>query len=233
MNRGVFVTGTDTDCGKTRVSVALIERLRARGVMVGGFKPVAAGAEWREGELRNDDAMALGAASGLKIRYATINPFCFAPPVAPHLAAAEAGVVIEPGPILTARDRLASGVEFLVVEGAGGWRVPLVPGLDIQGLALALGLPVLLVVGLRLGCLNHALLSEQAILASGARLLGWVGSQVDPAMSRLNENIATLTTELSVPCLGIVPHPASATELDGGVSLALDELLGEAGGPRA
>jgi dethiobiotin synthetase len=228
MNQGVFVTGTDTGCGKTRVSVALIEQIRARGTRVGGFKPVAAGSAWRDGKLRNDDALALIAASGLDVSYPVVNPYCFDPAISPHLAAAEAGVKIEAGPILAARDELAARCDFLVVEGAGGWRVPLGPRLDIQGLALALGLPVLLVVGLRLGCLNHALLSEQSILASGARLLGWVGSQVDPGMARLNENIATLNAGLSRPCLGILPHPESGIALNRAVPLAIDDLVSEA-----
>jgi len=227
MNRGVFVTGTDTDCGKTRVSVALISQLRGLGIRVAGFKPVAAGADWCDGELHNDDALALRGAAGLDVPYATVNPYCFVPPISPHLAAAEAGVMIEPGRIRAARDELASGSDFLVVEGAGGWRVPLGPHLDTQGLAIELGLPVLLVVGLRLGCLNHALLSEQAILASGAGLLGWVGSQVDPRMARLNENVATLKVGLSGPCLGILSHPDSQLALDPAVPLALERMIGK------
>jgi len=228
MNHGVFVTGTDTGCGKTRVSLALIAQLRARGIRVGGFKPVAAGSELHDGELRNDDALALIAASGLDVSYRVANPYCFEPAIAPHLAAAEAGTQIEAGPILAARDELASGCEFLVAEGAGGWRVPLGPRLDMQGLALELGLPVVLVVGLRLGCLNHALLSEQSILASGARLLGWIGSQVDPGMARLNENIATLDAGLSRSCLGILPHPRSDKTLTRAAPLEIDYLVSEA-----
>ncbi|MDH5454295.1 MAG: dethiobiotin synthase, partial [Paracoccaceae bacterium] len=197
MRRGVFVTGTDTDCGKTYAAVALIGRLRERGMAVAGLKPVAAGATGCSDEvLRNDDALALMAASGLEIPYAVVNPYCFAPAIAPHLAAAESGVEISLARIRAACAEAAAVCDFIVVEGAGGWRVPLAPALDVQGLALALGLPVVLVVGLRLGCLNHALLSEQAILASGARLCGWIGSQVDPDMQRLNENIAVLNTRL-------------------------------------
>ncbi len=207
MSRGIFVTGTDTDCGKTEVALALIRGLCARGIRAAGFKPVAAGAAWYDGKLQNADALALLAASAGDFDYSTLNPYCFESPVAPHLAAADAGVAIEPGPIMAARRQLARDSDFLVVEGAGGWRVPLAPGLDMQQLALALGFPVLLVVGLRLGCLNHALLSEQAILTSGANLVGWVGSQVDPAMARLDDNVATLDAGLSVPCLGILPNP--------------------------
>jgi len=222
---GVFVTGTDTGCGKTRVCVTLIEHVRGAGLRAAGFKPVAAGAEWCDGQLQNDDAMALRAAGGLDLDYAVVNPYCFEPPVAPHLAAAESGVTIEPDRIRAARDVLGAACDFLVVEGAGGWRVPLGPGFDMQGLALELRLPVLLVVGLRLGCLNHALLSEQAILASGAPLLGWVGSQVDPGMARLNENIATLRSGLSVPCLGILTHPQSGTALDRALPLQIGDLI--------
>jgi len=224
MSHGVFVTGTDTDCGKTVAAVTLIRQLRAAGVRVGGFKPVAAGAVRRDGELRNDDALALQAASGLETAYHTLNPYCLEPAIAPHLAAAEAGVVIDPSVILAARTELAARCDFLVVEGAGGWRVPLGPRLDIQGLALALGLPVLLVVGLRLGCLNHALLSEQAIRASGAPMLGWVGSQVDPEMPRLSGNIAALRERLDTPCLGVIPHPAAPQSVQR--PLALDVILG-------
>lgn len=225
VNAGVFVTGTDTGCGKTWVSVELIRQLRGQGLRVAGFKPVAAGATIRDGNLVNDDALALADASGLGTPYATTNPYCFAPPLAPHLAADEAGVKIETGPIQAAFHEMAGNSEFVVVEGAGGWRVPLGPDLDMQSLALELGLPVLLVVGLRLGCINHALLSEQAILASGVRLLGWVGAQVDPDMQRLNENIATLESGLSRPCLGILPHPGSSLALDRESALDLKRLM--------
>ena len=225
MSRGVFVTGTDTDCGKTEVALALVRGLRQRGIRAVGFKPVAAGADWHDGNLQNADALALSAASAGEFPYSTINPYCFEPAVAPHLAAAEAGVTIDRDTVVSACAELASACDFIVAEGAGGWRVPLAPGLDIQGMALALGFPVLLVVGLRLGCLNHALLSEQAIRASGASLLGWVGSQVDPAMARLNGNTETLIAELSVPCLGILAHPASQRTLDAEIALDLDALL--------
>lgn len=229
MNSGIFVTGTDTDCGKTRVSVALIERLRQRGVRVGGFKPVAAGARWCDGQLRNDDALALGKAADLGVDYRLINPYCFESPIAPHLAAHRTGQAIGLAPILAARDALSAACDFLVTEAAGGWRVPLGPGLDIEGLALELRLPVLLVVGLRLGCLNHALLTALSIRSSGAALIGWVGSHVDPAMSHLNENILTLEKELPVPCLGVLRHPMSSAPADRDRPLLLDQLTGDAG----
>jgi dethiobiotin synthetase len=225
MNRGIFVTGTDTDCGKTEVALALVRGLRERGIRAAGFKPVAAGADWRDGKLQNADALALKAVGAGEFPYPTINPYCFEPAVAPHLAAAEAGVGIDVDTVVSACATLTSACDFVVAEGAGGWRVPLAQGLDMQGLALALGFPVVLVVGLRLGCLNHALLSEQAIRASGAPLLGWIGSQVDPAMARLNGNTETLIAQLSVPCLGILPHPSSQRKLDAEIALDLDALL--------
>ena len=222
--RGLFVTGTDTDCGKTRVAVAIIRRLRADGLRVAGFKPVAAGAEQGRDGLRNTDALALAAASGLDVPYERVNPYCFAPPIAPHIAAAESGVTIDPGCLRAVFDELALSCDLVVVEGAGGWRVPLGPGCDIQSLALALELPVVLVVGLRLGCLNHAQLSEQSILASGACLLGWIGSAIDPDMARRSENLVALDGLLQSPCLGVLGYGAAPREelaaLDG-----LPELL--------
>lgn len=203
---GVFVTGTDTDCGKTLVCSVLIHALRARGLVVAGFKPVAAGAERVDGHLCNPDAEALIRASGLQLCHETVNPCCFAPAVAPHIAAAEVGQEIAPGPILAAFERLAGQADFVVAEGAGGWRVPLGVGLDMQGLAARLGLPVILVVGIRLGCLNHALLTADAVRGSGQRLLGWIGSTLEPDMPRYSENLDTLRTSLDAPCLGVLPY---------------------------
>lgn len=225
MTRGVFVTGSDTDCGKTFVARAMLHQLGAQGVRAAGFKPVAAGAAWRDGELRNDDALALQSASGPDLPYALVNPYCFEPAIAPHLAAAEAGVEIDLGVILAARAGLAQQCDFIVAEGAGGWLVPLGPHLDIEGLAVALELPVLLVVGLRLGCLNHALLSARAVRASGARLAGWVASQVDPHMQRAEANVASLVERLGAPCLGVLPRPGSDERLAGRLPLALDGLM--------
>jgi len=204
--RGVFVTGTDTGSGKTLVSAAMIHALREQGLSVAGFKPVAAGAELLDGQLRNEDALALIAASGQDLAYGDVNPYCFAPAIAPHIAATEQGCRIEVEPLLAAAARLHEQAGYLVAEGAGGWRVPLSAELDMQTLAGLLGVPVVLVVGLRLGCLNHALLTADAIRASRQTLLGWVGSVVDPGMARLDENVATLREVLGAPCLGILPH---------------------------
>ncbi len=216
---GLFITGTDTDCGKTFVSCRIIEMLRDQGMRVGGFKPVAAGAAFRDGKLRNDDVLALAAASRLDLPYALMNPYCLAPAIAPHLAAAEAGLKIELPPVLRAFEQIQACCDVVIVEGAGGWAVPLGDDFDIAGLAVAIGLPVILVIDLRLGCINHARLSEQAILASGATLAGWIGTQVDPQMPRMAENVSTLRSSLNAPCLGILPHTL------GGVCPAVQPLL--------
>jgi dethiobiotin synthetase len=204
MSRSVFVTGTDTDCGKTHVSAALLRALQRRGERVAGYKPVAAGAARCGGEWRNDDALTLQDAGSRRLSYAAINPYCFAEPVSPHIAAERAGTVIDPDVIVRGLQDLEAAFGRVVVEGAGGWFVPLGPGLDIAGLVQRLARPVIMVVGLRLGCLNHAQLTEAAITGSGARLLGWIGTQVDPQMDCLEENVETLRTRLSTPCLGLM-----------------------------
>lgn len=204
---GFFVTGTDTGCGKTTVAVALLRQFVARGLLAAGYKPVAAGAELRDGYLQNDDAMALWRAGIPGLSYAQVNPYCFAPAIAPHIAAAEVGTTVTREYLVAGYRALAERADWVVVEGAGGWRVPLGGGLDIAGLAAALGIPVVMVVGLRLGCLNHALLTAQAIAASGLPLLGWIGSAVDPAMARRDDNVTTLRDLLDCPCLGVLPGP--------------------------
>lgn len=214
---GVFVTGTDTGVGKTVVAAAIAYALSARGRRVAVMKPVASGAHATAAGLRNDDALRLLTASSVPAGYGEINPYCFEPPVAPHLAARAAGIRIDPAVIAAAAAALAARADALVVEGVGGWRVPLAPGCDVAALAATLAMPVVLVVGLRLGCLNHALLSAEAISGSGCAFAGWVGSAVDPAMARRDENVATLKETVAAPCLGIVPHldgtgPAAVAE---------------------
>lgn len=200
--RGFFVTGTDTGVGKTRVAVALIHALRARGLRVAAMKPVSAGA--RPGQ-PNEDVAALRAASNVKAGLSDLNPYAFGMPVAPHIAAAAAGAVIDIERIEQARARLAAVSDVMVVEGAGGWRVPLSPHSDLADLAARLGLPVLLVVGLRLGCLNHAILTADAIRARGVPWAGWVANVLDPSLPCLQENLDTLTARLPGPCLGVHP----------------------------
>jgi dethiobiotin synthetase len=198
--RGVFVTGTDTGVGKTRVAVALVHALRARGLRVAVMKPVSAGSA--AGEL-NEDVVALLQAANVAADVRDVNPYAFAPAIAPHLAAQQAGVRIELDSIAAAYARLAAKADVVVVEGAGGWRVPLNEREDMADLAQRLELPVLLVVGLRLGCLNHALLTAESIANRRLPWAGWVGNHIDPAMVMAAENVAALHARLPGPCLGV------------------------------
>ncbi|KAF4533742.1 hypothetical protein B566_EDAN005792 [Ephemera danica] len=202
MNPAYFLTGTDTEIGKTFVTCALLHRARQLGICAAGMKPVAAGTD---NEGRNDDVERIRAANGLALPDAVINPYCFAAPVAPHLAAAEEGRRIDFAPILTACASARARVGLLIVEGVGGFRVPLDVDRDSADLAVALGLPVILVVGLRLGCINHALLSAEAIVARGLTLAGWVANTLEPNMARIGQNIETLRARLPAPLLGALP----------------------------
>jgi dethiobiotin synthetase len=200
-HRGVFVTGTDTGVGKTLVACALIRAIAASGRRVVGMKPIAAGARRSpEGPL-NEDVELLLAAGNLAAPRARVNPYCFLPPVAPHLAARAAGIEIALDTIVAAYQELAAVADFVVVEGAGGFRVPLNAREDTAHLVARLGLPVVLVVGIRLGCLNHALLTAEAIRARGLTLAGWCANHVDPAMACAEENVAALAERLGAPLL--------------------------------
>lgn len=210
MKRGYFVTGTDTGVGKTLIAAALIHAFALAGSKVAGMKPVAAGAEFFDGCWLNEDVAQLLAAANVDAPLSMINPYVFAPPIAPHIAALEAGVKLAIEPVLAACNGLQKLAETLVVEGAGGFLVPLNDRQDMGDLAVALGLPVILVVGMRLGCINHALLTVAAIESRGLSLAGWVASVVDADMPRLEENLATLRQRIDAPCLGTVPHLASA-----------------------
>ena len=206
--RGLYVTGTDTGIGKTLASATLLHALRARGLRAVGMKPVASGCERDAGGWRNADALALQAASAPRPDYADVNPFALPAPLAPQLAARDAGVAVVLPPILAAHARLRALSDAVVVEGVGGWAAPLADDLLQADLVRALELPVVLVVGLRLGCLNHAYLSARAILADGCRLAGWIGSEVDPQMARRDDNLALLRAHLPAPCWGWLPHQA-------------------------
>lgn len=228
---GAFVTGTDTGVGKTWVAAGLLVALRARGVRAAGMKPVACGCEPAPDGLRNADArLLMHCGARPEPRYDLVNPYAFEPPVAPHLAAAAAGVTIDIGRVVACLDELARSADFVVAEGAGGLLVPLGRDETMVDLARALDLPVVLVVGIRLGCLNHALLTSAAILASGLSFAGWIASRVDPDTTLPDENIATLRAMIPAPHLGTVPHlPA----FDGGIiagHLDVDTLLGRRGG---
>ncbi len=203
--RGFFITGTDTGVGKTMVSAGLLHLLSATGLRAVGMKPVASGAVSTPAGLRNADAEALQTASGILSSYADVNPFVFAPAVAPHLAAVEAGVQMDLATILSAYERLCRGNDAVVVEGVGGWQVRLSDDLQLPDLARRLDLPVILVVGLRLGCLNHAQLSARVIREDGLRLAGWVANSVTADFERRAGNLATLKRSLPAPLLGEIP----------------------------
>ena len=210
MRPDVYVTGTDTGIGKTFASCALLHALRGQGMRAVGMKPVASGCTWLDGGWKNDDALALQQASAVEVAYADINPFALEHPLAPELAARDAGTDVTLTPILDAYARLATKADAVVVEGVGGWAAPLSASLMQADLVRALELPVVLVVGLRLGCLNHALLSARAIEADGATLAGWIGSHVDPAMARVEDNLKMLQARLLAPCWGVLPHMPNA-----------------------
>lgn len=203
-----FLTGTDTEIGKTFVACALIHAARAAGYSAVGMKPVAAGAETVNGERINEDAARLRAAGSFDPGLELLNPWCLASPVAPHIAAAEEGVVIEPERIVSAFEQLRSRAGVVIVEGVGGFRVPLGDRYDTADLAVDLGLPLILVVGMRLGCINHALLTVEAIASRGLQLAGWIANRVDPAMLRFDENVAALQARIAAPLLGTIPHVA-------------------------
>ncbi len=206
MSKGFFITGTDTEVGKTTIAAGLLYAIRQAGLSTAAVKPVASGCEMTAEGLRNSDALALQAQCSVPLDYAQVNPFAFAPPIAPHLAARQVGVELDVASLLApVRRVLALQAQVTVVEGAGGWRVPLSGLATLSDLAIALQLPVILVVGLRLGCINHALLSAQAILADGLPLAGWVANRVDPHAACVDEVVATLEQRLPAPCLGHVP----------------------------
>lgn len=203
---GWFITGTDTGVGKTRVAQALLAVLVQAGHAAVGMKPVASGAGSTPAGLWHADAEALRAVSGVAADYDDINPYCFASAVAPHLAAELAGTDIHPEKILECFRRLQHRAAFVVVEGAGGWRVPLGPQLSMADLARTLGLPVILVVGMRLGCLSHALLTVEAIRRDGLPLAGWIANRIEPDLALFERNLATLETRIGQPPLAVFPH---------------------------
>jgi dethiobiotin synthetase len=199
---GWFITGTDTGVGKTLAAQMLLLALRARGIPAVGMKPVASGCRSTPLGLRSEDAEVLLAASGVAAPYDDVNPYAFEPAIAPHLAGGEP---IEIERIGVHYGRLRSLAPYIVVEGVGGWAVPIGPRESMADLAAALALPVILVVGLRLGCLNHALLTAQAIEARGLKLAGWVANPIDPAMLHVEANIASLRERLAVPLIARFP----------------------------
>ncbi|SMF34903.1 dethiobiotin synthase [Pseudogulbenkiania subflava] len=204
--QGYFVTGTDTDIGKTHAAVKLIERWRSEGRRVLAMKPVASGCEvLPDGRWRNSDVERLVAATG-QTDLELMNPYRFLPPISPHIAARQAGVDISLERIREHYQRLAAMADVVLVEGAGGWFAPLTERLFMRDLAQALQLPVILVVGMRLGCINHALLTVQAIEAAGLPLAGWVANRVVPEQAAYAENLATLQAHIAAPLLLEIPY---------------------------
>ena len=202
---GFFVTGTDTGVGKTLVACALLRAFAARGMKAVGMKPVACGAEAGASGLVNEDVEKLIAAGNIAAPRERVNPFCFVPPIAPHIAARQAGVTIALDRIEESFRTLGALADVVVVEGVGGFHVPLGPGTDSAQLAGRLALPVVLVVGMRLGCLNHALLTAQAVAGRGLRLAGWVANHVDPQMAAAEENLRALEERIDAPLMARIP----------------------------
>lgn len=222
---GWFISGTDTGVGKTRVAQALLAALAQAGHAAVGMKPVASGARHTPAGLRHADAEALRAVSGVPADYDDVNPYCFAPAVAPHLAAELAGIEIRPEKILGHFRCLQRRASFVVVEGAGGWCVPLGPDLTLADLARALGLPVMLVVGMRLGCLNHALLSVEAIRRDRLPLAGWIANRIDPDMALFERNVAALEARIGQPPLAVFPYqPAGSVAVWPG-AFSLEKMI--------
>lgn len=224
MTQGYFITGTDTDVGKTRIACALLAAFNTRGLTTAAFKPVASGCKQTPDGLRNDDALLLQQHASVRASYDEVNPYAFAPAMAPHLAAPQAGIEIDFARLCAAYQQLAARADIVIVEGAGGWLVPLGPQTTVADLAQTLGLPVILVVGMRLGCLNHALLTAEAIRQRGVPLAGWVANSIDPNMAAVQDNITALSERLSAPLLGHVPWSPDATSDDAARWLSAERL---------
>ncbi len=224
-----FITGTDTGVGKTRIAASLCRALAGHGVRVAAMKPVASGCTLTPDGLRNDDALTLLAAMNVRARYSEVNPYAFAPAIAPHIAAQEAGVNIDFDVLDRAHERLRMQSQALIVEGAGGWLAPLDASRGFADLAAHWRMDVILVVGMRLGCLNHALLTAESIERRGLRLRGWVANSIDPNFERATENLSSLKSRISAPCLGFFPFEPQADPDALAQGLAIDALIASAG----
>lgn len=221
-----FVTGTDTEIGKTLVAAALVHGLASQGVAVAAMKPVAAGTERVGGRYCNDDVEILLAQVNTAMAPEWVVPYLFDEPIAPHIAARNAGVTMTSGTILDAFAHIRSRAQAVVVEGAGGFCVPISDTEDLADVAQALALPVVLVVGMRLGCISHAVLTAQAVQVRGLHLAGWVANTVDPAMPYLAENIQTLEARLPAPYLGCIPRLADPDPAQAATFLDFTRLEG-------
>ena len=217
-----FIAGTDTDVGKTLVATGLLAAAARKGVTTLAIKPVAAGCENTSEGLRNDDALKLQAQMSVELDYEQVNPVALQPPVAPHIAAAQCGQSLNLQPLVEhCRNVLEGFAGFALIEGAGGWRLPLNDAEYLSALPKLLGVPVILVVGMKLGCLNHALLTLEAIERDGVRLAGWVANQIDQDMNCFEENLAALKSRIGAPLLGVVPALCKSVEGSGSCTIAL------------
>jgi dethiobiotin synthetase len=221
-----FVIGTDTEIGKTLVSAALLHALAQRGVRAAGMKPVAAGATWRDGAWHNEDADMLAANAGVELPLELLTPCLLRQPMAPHIAAELEQHRIDLSYLRACYDQVAAMADAVVVEGVGGFRVPLTDGADTADMAVQFGLPVIMVVGLRLGCLSHALLTAESVAARGLELVGWVANTVDADMLQIQANIDALQQRLPAPLLGVVPRLAIADAAHAAVHLDFSCLPG-------
>lgn len=224
MGKAYFVTGTDTGVGKTTVAVALLAAAEAQGLTTAAIKPVAAGCNMTADGLRNDDALRLQRASSISIDYQLINPVALEPAIAPHFAAERVGLRLQADQLAAhCRAVLELSADFTVIEGAGGWRVPLNDSETFADIAIKVNVPIILVVDIRLGCLNHALLSVEAIRADGLHLAAWVANQVAGKDPCHDEMVAELNWRLACPMLADQPHIGliDETELAAGVNISL------------
>lgn len=203
---GYFVTGTDTEIGKTYSSVSLIKHLTESGYRVAALKPVASGCELTNNGLRNSDALLLNGAANVTLPYERVNRYAFEPAIAPHIAADLTDTQINLNKIVGDLQVAQSQADLVVVEAAGGWLVPLDDSQSIADLAHALALPVVVVVGIRLGCINHALLTLKDIQRSGVEIAGWVANRVDPDTEHADQQISSIRSRTSIPCIGEIPH---------------------------
>ncbi|WP_237059338.1 dethiobiotin synthase [Microbulbifer sediminum] len=226
MARSYFVAGTDTEVGKTHVTAALLAAAAARGLKTAAVKPVASGCECTHEGLRNADALLLQEAMTMELPYQQVNPIALEPAIAPHIAAMEAGKRLDAGRMAgVCRGVISGGADLVLIEGAGGWRTPLGPRAFLSDLPRELDIPVILVVGMQLGCINHALLTAESIRRDGLQLAGWVANFAREGMARPEENLATLHHLLPAPLLGVVPFDEAADYRSAAAYLNLDPLL--------
>ena len=220
--RALFVTGTDTDCGKTLVASAVIHAYRNLGFSVLGMKPVASGSTMRDGHLVNDDVVSLINAANVSGPPEIVNPYIFEPAISPHFAARQSGIEISKEKILEAFNACQALADIVIVEGAGGWRVPLGEQLDIAGLASALDIPILIVSGLRLGCINHTILTCNDIRATGCKTIGWVANLIDKNYDLVAPTIATIQAAVEIPLVANIPWKTeqSAAQVASAIDLA-------------